>query len=112
MLILSCDGKYALKKRPDEGLLAGLWQFPDVPGKLEAEAALNEVEKMDLKPKNILRQVEKVHIFTHIKWMMNGIYVEVQDVGGDFSWYTAEEIDAFAALPTAYRQFWDDRLDI
>ena len=112
VLILSCDGKYALKKRPYEGLLAGLWQFPDVPGKLETEAALNEVEKLCLKPKEILRQVEKMHIFTHIKWMMNGIYVEVQDVGGDFSWYTAEEIDAFAALPTAYRQFWDDRLDI
>ena len=108
VFILSCDGKYALQKRPDEGLLAGLWQFPDVPGKLETKAALNEVEHFGLKPKEIFRQVEKVHVFTHIKWQMRGIYLEVQDLAGDFTWYTAEEIDAFAALPTAYRQFWEE----
>ena len=66
LFILSCDGRYALTKRREEGLLAGLWQFPDVAGKLELSEALLKVEEMGLKTKEIYRQVEKKHIFTHI----------------------------------------------
>ena len=109
VFILSCDGRYAVCKRPDKGLLAGLWQFPDVPGKLDAAAALGEVEKIGLKPREIYRQVEKKHIFTHITWHMTGVYVEVATPAGDFAWFTEAEIETQAALPTAYRQFWEER---
>ena len=109
VFILSCDGRYALCKRPNKGLLAGLWQFPDMEGKRTASAALNEVEKMGLKPVEIYRQVEKKHIFTHIQWNMTGVYVEVAETAGDFCWLTEEEINEQAALPTAYRQFWEER---
>ena len=106
VFILSCDGFYAIGKRPAKGLLAGLWEFPNVSGNLAVEAALAQVEKFGLKPKEILRQVEKKHIFTHIEWHMNGIYVDVKEQGGGFVWMRADQIDAEAALPTAFRQFW------
>ena len=48
VFILSCDGEYALQKRPGKGLLAGLWQFPNVPGKLNVEQALCAVEEMGI----------------------------------------------------------------
>lgn len=108
VFILSCDGKYALEKRADKGLLAGLWQFPNVPGKLETAEFLSEVEEMGLQPKEILRQVERSHIFTHIRWEMRGIYLEVKEPPRKFTWMTAEEIDQNAALPTAFRQFWEE----
>ena len=66
--ILSCDGRYALEKRPDSGLLAGLWQFPNVPGKLETMQALDAVQQMGLRPREITKQIERKHIFTHIVW--------------------------------------------
>ena len=109
VFVLSCEDKYALCKRPSKGLLAGLWQFPDMPGKLNTEQALNEVEKMGMKPREIYRQVERKHIFTHITWRMTGVYVEVAETAGDFSWFTEEEIETQAALPTAYRQFWKEK---
>ena len=68
-----------------------------------------EVEKMGLRPKEILRTVEKKHIFTHIRWEMRGVYMEVRKPAGDFTWLTAEQIDSNAALPTAFRQFWEER---
>ena len=108
VFILSCDGKYGLEKRPNKGLLAGLWQFPNVPGRLETAVALAAVEKMGLKPREILRQVERKHIFTHIIWNMRGIYVEVAETGGGYRWFTGEEIETRAALPTAFRQFWEE----
>ncbi len=107
VFILSCRGHYALCKREPKGLLADLWQFPNVSGKLDADAALSAVEKMGLKPKEIKRQVERKHIFTHIEWDMCGVYVEVKDISGPYQWLSFEEIRNFTALPTAFRQFFE-----
>ena len=112
VFLLSCDGKYALCRRPESGLLAGLWQFPDVCGRLSVEQALTEVERMGLKPREIYRQVEKKHIFTHVQWNMTGVYVEVAEPAGEYLWFTEREIIEQAALPTAYRQFWEERAHV
>ena len=112
VFILSCEGRYALQKRENRGLLAGLWQFPNVAGKLQTAAALEAVEKMGLNPREILRQVERKHIFTHIIWDMRGVYVEVAEATGEFCWFTAEQIRRDAALPTAFRQFWEEIQDV
>ena len=108
VFVLHCDGLYALEKRQDSGLLAGLWQFPNIPGIQEPQQALNAVSAMGLKPKDILRQVDKVHIFTHVQWNMRGIYVEVEAPDGAFVWCDREKINRETALPTAFRQFWED----
>ena len=105
VFILSCQGKIALQKRPETGLLAGLWQFPDHPGVGDLAWTLSQVEKMGLKPREITKQVERKHIFTHITWEMSGVYEEVAEENEAFSWLTPEEIAGQAAIPTAYRQF-------
>ncbi|MBP3305953.1 MAG: A/G-specific adenine glycosylase [Oscillospiraceae bacterium] len=108
VFILSCDGKFALEKRPNGGLLASLWQFPNVPGTLEPADALTAAESLGLHPRELLRQVERSHIFTHIRWDMRGFYLEVAEPVGGFVWLTAEQINNEAALPTAFRQFWEE----
>ncbi len=108
VFVLSCQGRYALQKRPNKGLLAGLWQFPNVAGKMELADAMNVVEEMGLIPTEIYRQMEKKHIFTHIEWQMRGIFLEVKAPEGDFTWFTGGEINEQAALPTAFRQFWEE----
>ncbi len=108
VFVLSCDGSFGVEKRPNSGLLAGLWQFPNVEGWLEPEQALAAVEAMGLRPREVLRQLERKHIFTHIRWNMRGIYLEVDKIGGGLTWLTAEEIEEKAALPTAFRQFWEE----
>ena len=108
VFILSCDGRYALQKRPSKGLLAGLWQFPNTEGTLEIDAALRFLQEKGLSVKEVLRQVTRQHIFTHIRWEMRGIYLEISEPKGDFTWLTTAEIRASAALPTAFRQFWEE----
>ncbi len=110
VLILRCDGRYALQKRPDNGLLAGLWQFPELPGKPELSEALEALQKMGIRVHEVLRQVDKTHIFTHIRWDMRGLYLEVSEPSERFVWLSGEQIRQEAALPTAYRQFWEDVL--
>ena len=105
VFILSCNGSYALRKREEKGLLADLWEFPNVSGKLSAEESLQKVEELGLKPQEIIAIVEKKHIFTHIQWDMYGVYVEVAEPSGVFTWFTSEALQKQAALPTAFRQF-------
>ena len=108
VFIFSCDGRFALEKRPDKGLLADLWQFPNVPGKLDITDAVAAAREMGLQVRDLLRQVERHHIFTHIRWEMRGIYLEVKAPAGNFDWMMAEEVEQNAALPTAFRQFWEE----
>ncbi len=110
VLILRCGENFALCKRPDRGLLAGLWQFPDLSGMLTPEQALDAVRTMGMEPTNILRQSEKIHVFTHVQWNMRGYYLEVRNQVPEFSWVNAGEIDKSYALPTAYRQFWESKV--
>ena len=79
-----------------------------MPEKLSLVAAIDEVERTGVKIKEIKMQVEKKHIFTHIEWHMSGIYMEVKEQAGDLCWMTAEQIEGEAALPTAFRQFWEE----
>ncbi len=108
VFILSCGGKYALERRPSSGLLAGLWQFPNTKGTLSTQEALDAVEKMGLTPRAVYKELHRKHIFTHIQWDMKGIYLEVVDTAGKFRWFTAEQIADQTALPTAFRQFWQE----
>ena len=103
VLILRCNGKYALVKRQEKGLLAGLWQFPELPGMLELPQVIEELGGV----KDVYRQVDKNHIFTHIEWKMRGFYLEMMDKSEKFQWFTPGEIEETAALPTAFRQFWE-----
>jgi A/G-specific adenine glycosylase len=79
-----------------------------MPEKLDIRQILKRVESIGIKPKEILLQVERKHIFTHIEWDMCGAYVEVSNCDGDYLWLTAEEINSQIALPTAFRLFWEN----
>jgi len=108
VFILSCDGRFALQKRPEKGLLAGLWQFPNVAGHLDTAGCISQLGQWGMPLRELHREVSRKHIFTHIQWNMKGIYLEVSRESGEFQWFTKEEIDHQAALPTAFRLFWEE----
>lgn len=107
VFILERDGLYALRRRPEQGLLAGLWEFPHISGLLEPEQAIDHLEQQGLRPRELEKMVTKSHIFTHIRWDMRGYYISVREPGG-FTWMSPEQLRREAALPTAFRQFWED----
>ena len=108
LFIASCDGRYALRKRPSEGLLANLWEFPHVPGGLDTASAMDAARSLGLNPVEIFRSLDRKHIFTHIQWQMRGYFLEVSSCCAGLTWLRAEQIRRDAALPTAFRQFWEE----
>lgn len=105
VFILKNLDNVAICKRPDTGLLAGLWEYPNVPGHLPVEAAVAQAEAWGVRPLAPRKIVEKVHIFTHIQWEMCGIYLECSAMPDVFTWVSPEQLDTEYALPTAFRQF-------
>ena len=112
VFVLFCQDSVALRKRESTGLLAGLWEFPNVPGKLEAADALGQLESWGLQPTGLEKIIHRKHIFTHILWEMEGVYAQVDRKSPQFVWMTRSELETNAALPTAFRQFWEDKCHV
>ncbi len=105
VFILSCDGKYAVRKRETKGLLHGLWEFPNISGSCTTEEAIAQVSRWNCQPKDLIRTAQKKHIFTHVEWELYGVYLHCAYPDEQFVWKTASEIAAEISLPTAFRQF-------
>lgn len=108
MFLLDCGGKLALRKRPDKGLLAGLWELPWVPGTLSPEEAAAQAARWGLSPRDVLAQRDKTHVFTHRVWAMRGFDLTCDVPDPAFVWTTREELRKEYSLPTAFRQFLEE----
>lgn len=105
VFLLLREGKIALRKRPASGLLAGLWEFPNVEGALDEAAAAEAVQSWGLEPKSWKSRLTAKHIFSHVEWHMTGYALEVS--GGarpDFTWVDTLEQHAVPAAFARYRE--------
>ena len=65
------DGdRTALSKRPQKGLLSGLYELPNIRGHLGEAEALAHLRSLGFEPLRIQRLENAKHIFTHIEWHM------------------------------------------
>ena len=70
VFLIRFKGGILLRKRPDTGLLASLYEFPNVPGHLKKADALRAIEEMGFGPLRIRKLPPAKHIFTHKEWHM------------------------------------------
>ena len=108
VFLLRCGDKLAIEKRPARGLLAGLWQLPNVEGELTVELAVQQAACWGCEPHDLLTQRHKKHIFTHITWEMEGFELACGREDPRFVWATTEQLEREYALPTAFRQFLEE----
>ena len=87
-------------RRPESGLLAGLWQLPEAAGELSDAEAAAWLGEHGLLPIGELRFYERKHIFTHIEWHMRVCAAEVAIDVLPEGWV---HLDESHALPTAYK---------
>lgn len=116
------DGdKVAIKKRPDKGLLAGLYELPNVAGNLSREEVLAYVKELSFSPIRIQKLQDSKHIFSHIEWHMSGYAVLVEEVGFEETKATeqkllfvdaenSQERYAIPAAFTAYAKYMNIKL--
>ena len=109
VLILSAGERYALLRRPETGMLAGLWEFPNrdlSEGEADTpETALVFARTLGAACPRYLGETRYTHVFTHVEWEMTAYRVECEAELPGFVWAAAEEIETRHALPTAFRRF-------
>lgn len=101
--------RYAIRKREDKGLLAGLWEWPNA----EKDGTFEQVRHMlaaaGIMHYQLIDTKKGTHIFSHIEWYMEGILIEAESCpeSGENDWLfvTKDELEASYALPSAFEAF-------
>ncbi len=104
ILLLVFDDTYALLKRPSKGLLAGLYQFPELEGMLSRKEVLIKVREQGLQPLYIEEMPLQKHVFTHQIWEMKGYSIRVTEKNDSYLWVSKEELSSYS-IPTAYSYY-------
>ncbi|MDR0855879.1 MAG: NUDIX domain-containing protein [Clostridiales bacterium] len=98
VFVLAAGDEVAFTKRGEAGLLAGLWQLPNVPGHLSDAEAVAWVEALGVRPL-LLYMKNTVHIFTHREWHMRVFGFRLDGPVPPFTWAAAP---ARPPLPSAF----------
>lgn len=102
VLALSCEGTLAIRRRAGSGLLAGLWELPNVQGELDAQGALDLAARFGAKPVCIEKAIRRTHVFTHIQWDMTCYSIECAARPEGFVWADGASLADKYALPSAF----------
>ena len=90
VFLLLCGDRVAVRRRPDQGLLAKLWELPN-------DTAFSA-------PENAEFCGEATHVFSHVEWHMRGYILRLAEETPEYRWVTAEERHSLA-MPTAFRYY-------
>jgi len=104
------DGDHvAIKKRPAKGLLAGLYELPNVEGHLTEDEAIKYSKQIGLSPLRIQKLEDGKHIFSHVEWQMIGYQIRVDELENSCTekmmFVHPEEIQADYPIPAAFETY-------
>lgn len=98
-----------IRKRPDTGLLAGLYEFPGLEGHLTAEEVIQYSKSIGLAPIRIQPLGKAKHIFSHVEWHMTGYLIQVDELekscGADMIFARPDEIQKRYPIPAAFEKY-------
>lgn len=109
VLLLEYKDKIAIRKRKEDGLLASLYEFINLPGRLEED----EVRGMYGGVLSIEKIPEAKHIFSHTEWHMSGYFLTLEAMPQEAAVFAEwEEVKEKYPIPSAfavYKKYLDQR---
>lgn len=111
VLVIRDGEKVLLHRRADRGLLAGMYEFPNLEGHLSREEVTRFVEGLELLPLKVEPLEEAKHIFSHIEWRMTGYMIRVAQLdelarqGEGYVFAQAEVSEEKYAIPSAFARY-------
>lgn len=115
IFLLEYQGRYLIQKRPEKGLLAGLWEFPGQEGHLTPEQVSAGLQDLGVIREECTEEIELLgkakHIFSHVEWHMIGYAVHLSAITdqlrdtGVFS--SLKELHDIYSIPSAFSFYLD-----
>lgn len=115
VLVIKDEDKAAFHRRPDKGLLAGMYEFPMMEGHRTKEEVLEYLKEINLKVLHIQPIGEAKHIFSHKEWHMTGYAIRVDELerpnskntGVEWLFIDRKEAREKYPIPSAYAAYTD-----
>ncbi len=104
-LIEDQKGRFLIRKRDDNGLLPGLWEFPgkDFKKSFDDVQALKGLHDLGIAYASIERIGEAKHVFSHLVWFMTLYHVKLEgSIHDDRVWADRDAIERLP-FPSAIR---------
>ena len=107
VLLIQYDHRIALCRRPEKGLLAGMYEFPFMEGNQKEEQVISYLKSLGVMPLRIRKLKPAKHIFTHKEWHMTGYFVRVDELTGmgEYVFVDPAEIKDKYPVPSAYAAY-------
>ncbi|MBQ3108886.1 MAG: A/G-specific adenine glycosylase [Clostridia bacterium] len=108
VLVVTDGERILLRKRPEEGLLAGMWEFPNAPRHLPASAVNAQLRTWNMSLRTMEELPSKLHIFTHVEWHMVGklLFVKHAACPEGYVWAPKERLKEYA-IPAAFKEYYE-----
>lgn len=103
VFLLNTGERLALSKRPERGLLAGMWEIPNVLGTLSQEEAGQWALGQGFPQVRTQKRSSCRHIFSHVEWRMSVYQINVPTESNDFFWADRQQLRDSISLPSAFR---------
>lgn len=105
VLLLRHGTLVGIRRRPQSGLLARLWELPALDGHLSPDEVRDALAARGWQVGKLLSLRPAKHIFTHVEWHMNGYYIELKNLPDELTFVSPSALRAEYALPSAFRAF-------
>lgn len=105
VFLLEFEGKIAIRKRDKTGLLANMYEFPNIDKKIDKREIQTVLQNWNLSSNNIQVIGNHHHVFSHIEWDMIGYKIQVSSINNIFIWVNQEEILQKYPIPGAFIPF-------
>lgn len=102
------DGtRIALNRRKPKGLLAGMYELPNIPSHLSEKEALEYMNHLGFSAVQIQKLEESKHIFTHREWRMIAYAVRIEKIEekNKFIFVEPEETKNNYPIPSAFSAY-------
>lgn len=109
VLVFQDGDAVAIRKRPKKGLLAGLYEFPNVEGHLSMDEVVAYSKSIGLTPVFVKELPVAKHIFSHVEWHMTGYAVKVDELEKnckeEMLFASPQEIQENHSMPAAFEGY-------
>lgn len=118
VLVIKDEGRAYFHRRPDQGLLAGMYEFPMLEGRRTKEEVLSWLKELGFRVLQIRPAGDARHIFSHKEWHMSGYVVRVDELARpgetakEAGWIPVDKREARERYPipaayAAYKKYLD-----
>ncbi len=109
VFIFYSKGRVALLKRKSPGLLAGLYELPNVDRKMSQKEVLAYLKEHGLEALKVSELDSAKHIFSHIEWHMISYQITLDDFFDteEYLWADLKDLNEKYAIPSAFQVYID-----